>query len=279
MMKPNIRLIYYISKLSGLTSFQIDSQRKIVKKTKKSFYYFVIFGAVIQGLTVFALPHIIFSLQSLYPKESVRLLVLTLEFVFIIIKSTISYSLNLFYNNDIIRLINESMLFKKQLTKVSPVLDFFDHILIREYNVRCIAFLIQVLIILTTLVFFESGVSYVLLNLSWTVTICNHLIQLIVSTVFFYGGLMISSRFLRISNHRFELYILSARNGENIDGTVMSTEIAIFHVEQFGIFFEKFSIFTDKLFHIFGFQILLSIIASAEFTLSSVRIRQLKNII
>lgn len=260
-----------MSKITGLISFQINKRKEFVEETKKSFYYFVIAGAFIQGLSILASCHLYFSLQSSFHNESVRVLVLQWELVFLLFKSLISYSFSLLYHNDTIKLINELISFKKILTKVSPPLQvFFDDILMRQYVVRFVAFVVQAVISLSSLISFDHKMTELGDNLSWTVTIFNHLSGLIVPSMFFYGGLIISSRFLRISNDNLEFFVLSARNGNSIDGTLASTEAAILHLDQFRLFFRKFSVITDQVFHIYGFQILLTLISSAGYTLSSV---------
>lgn len=276
MVKPNIKLMYYISKMSGLISFQINKRSGFVEETKQSFFYFVIFGAFIQGLSILAFHHLYFGLQSSFYNESVRVLVMKWELVFLLFKSLTSYCLGLFYHNDTIELINEFISFEKTLTKVSPLhQDFFDNILMRQYIVRCVAFIVQAVISLSSFIFFDYEMSKLGDNLGWTVTIFNHLSALIIPSMFFYGGLILSSRFLRILNDNLEAYISSTtRNVQCIDDcTVTSTtEAATLHLDQFRLFFRKFCIITDKVFYIYGFQIMLTLMVSAGFTLSSVRV-------
>lgn len=270
-MKSSIKLIYRISQINGLISFQINKDRGFVEETKKSFCHFVIFGAFIQTLSFLASHHLYLSLQSTLYNESVRVFVIKWELSFLFFKSLISFASNLMYHKDTVALINEMILFEKVLEQSSPPLrTFCDYILVKQYVVRCVAFIIQASISLSSFLFFEYKISDLGDNLSWTVTIFNHVTALILTSTFFYGGLIINSRFLRILNDNLELYISSTRNGKIVD-PVASIQEAIFQLDQFSIFFKKFSSLTDKLFHIYGLQILLALMASAGFTLSSVR--------
>lgn len=269
MMKPHIKLIYCISKISGLISFQINKQSGLVEETQSSFSYFVIFGAFIQALTLYAFHHLYFGFLSTFYNEGIRVLVLRWELVLILFKSLTSYSLNLFYHNDTVRLINQMISFGKVLKNVSDRQNFIDDILMRQYIVRYIAFIIQAVISLSSFMFLEYKLSEFRDNLSWTVTVFNHISSLIVPSMSFYGGLIITSRFLRILNDNLEI-LISTNERNVVDGSTVSSDSTIFHLDQFGIFFRKFSSITDKLFHIYQFQILLTLIVSSGFTLSSV---------
>lgn len=269
-MKPSIKVIYYITKVNGLIPFEINLQKSIAQKTKISFCYFLLFGAFIQGFSVISLHYIYLSLQSL-PYEGARLFVIKGELAFAVLKSLISYTFTLLYHNDFVILIKKAISFRKLLAEVTPFEDFYDKTLIREYNTRCVALFIQVVILLSALFFLEYNANNLVVNLSWTQTIYSNIRWLIISTIFIYGGLTISSRFLRLLNNRLESFILSYFNGQDLDRSVSLPEIAGLHLEQFGIFFRKFSTFTNKLLHIFGFQIMLTIFASAESILTTVK--------
>ncbi|KAJ6636297.1 hypothetical protein Bhyg_14885 [Pseudolycoriella hygida] len=49
----------------------------------------------------------------------------------------------------------------------------------------------------------------------------------------------------------------------------MSSDAVVFHLQQFSVFYTKFSDIAEKLFQIFGFQVLLTLAAASAFTLSS----------
>lgn len=268
-MKPKLKWLYYLSKLNGLTSFEINSQHEIVEKTKRSFYHFLIFGFFIQGLTILAY-RTLYQFFSRVHYDEVRILVLKAEHTVQLFKTFMIFFSNLFYHNDITKLINEIILFKKVIVNIAPSQAFFDDILVSQYIVRSVAFLVQVVIMSSSFLLLIYDAKNIAINLSLTVTIYNHFISLIVSSIFFYGGLVTSSRLLRILNNHFEFCVSSTIN-KNVDGSSILTESAIFNLEQFRIFFKIFGSITDKLFRIYGLQILITLVASAAFTLSSVR--------
>lgn len=272
-MKPNVKVLYYLSKINGLIPFQLNVQQEIVEKTKRSFYHFLVFGAIIQGLSICAYITL-YRFFSSFNGNKLRVLVVKWELGVQVFKYFMIFFLTLWHHNDIIKLINESISFKNIITNITPpapLHDFFDDISISQYIGRSVVFFVQVLMNLSSFMIFIYDPSNILVNLSWTINIYNHFCASIVSSIFFYGGFVISSRFVRILNNHFDYCVSSTRNGQNVDGSSMSTESAIFHLEQFGIFFAKFGSITNKLFHIYGFQILLTLVSSTAFTLSSVR--------
>lgn len=271
-MKSNVKVLYYVLKINGLAPFQLNAHRQIVEHTQSSFYYFVIFGAAFQLLSILAFRTLYVFLSELNNTNvrMVRTLVIKGELVVQLWKSFLIFFCNLLYRNDIINLINASILFQKTVGNTAHGPTLFDDILVSQYTGRLIAFLVQIAIIVSNFLLFIFDEFNIGVNLSWTVTIYNHFIALIVSSVFFYGGLVTSSRFLRILNNHLEFCVPTIRSEKNIAGASV-TECATFHLDQFGIFFGRFSAIMNKLFHIYGFQILLTLTASSAFTLSSVR--------
>ncbi len=261
-MKPNLQLIYYITKSIGLTSFEINQQKGCVEKTSKSFAYFVICGACTQVLSLWAFFYLYYSLQANYITETVRLFVFKCEIVTIHVKSLMSSSFNLWYHNDVIKLINEIISLKNILTKVYPHEDFFDDIFTRLFTIRCVLLMVQTSISLSSFLFFEYTMNELGVNLGWTIFTFNHVSNLILPSMFFYAGLIVNSRFLRIVNGSLESM---TRDGKISDKTA-------FQLDQFGIFFEKSGMIADRVFHIFGHQILLTLISSSGFALSSVSV-------
>lgn len=265
-----MKVLYYALKINGLAPFQINSQQGIVKNTKRSFYYYFIFGAVMQVLTIFAYRNL-YLFFSHFEDSNIQTLVIRAEISVQLFKSILVFFFNLLYHNDLTDLINASILFKQIITNITPHQTLFDDILIRQYTVRSVAFVVELFIMLCSFMVIIFDPNKVLNNLSWTVTLYNHFNALLVSSIFFYGGLVTSSRFLRMANNHLEFCIYSIRNRKNADSSSVSNESAMYHLDQFGIFFGKFSSITNKFFHIYGFQILLALLASATYSLTSVR--------
>lgn len=268
-MKPKIRLMFYISKINGLAPFQIHSQRQNVKKTTGSFLYSLIFGSILQVISVMSAYSIFYSFVLGY--RYVVLFVSVGEISFTLARSTVIYLMHMYYHNDIIRLINQSIVMKNILSELRPSEEFFDEILMRQHNARFVTLIVQVLSFVSATTIFDNDYSDDYLSQVMLFLIMyNNAYSSIVSGFFFYGGLMLCTRFFRMLNDCLELMFLSLRN-RKIEGTGISLEGTTFHLEQFGILFTKFSSLTNELFKVFGLQILVSLISSAGLTLSSVR--------
>ncbi len=270
-MKVSVKALYYLLKITGLAPFQFNSQRNIVEKTIGSFCHFLIFGALIHGLTIFVSTDFIAYLNR-YSNKNVRLTVIKGEVGAKGLIEFMIFVVNVVHHNALIKLINESLAFQKMITRTSHPINhtFFDDTLISQYTVRCLALVVQVIVICGSFLVFIYEPGHVTHNLYWIVHIYNHFNELILSSIYIYGGFVTSSRFMRTVNNNFELDILSTRRGNNIDGTPITNESVIFQLVQFEIFFGKFASISNELFRIFGFQILLTLTASAGFTLSSV---------
>lgn len=266
-MKLNGKWIYFIARAFGLIPFKID--KGLAQKTTKSFASFIACGVCFQGLMFGALCHLFFTIESVFPNEAVRLLVIKWELVSLFMKSLISFFFNLWHHNTTIRFVNNIISFKNALMNVYPREDFFDDMFIGQYRVRCVLFIVQVMISLSAIMFLEYKITEIGANLSWMIYSFNHISGLLLPSLFFYVGLIVNCRCLRILNDNFESFVSSVRNGTNFDLAAMDT--AALQLNQFEIFSRQFGIMTDQLFHIYGVQILLTLISSSGFALSSVR--------
>lgn len=125
-------------------------------------------------------------------------------------------------------------------------------------------------------------IDYLMVTFCWIISTYCHFNALIVSSIFFYGGLVVCSRFFRMLNASLEQFLSCVRNRRcNKNGKDISHEEAIFHIEQYGFLYKKTSILSTTFFQIFGF---VSLVSSSELTLTSVsstfaRIIQNKNTI
>lgn len=267
-MKVNINRIYFLSRTFGLLPFRINKQNGFVEKTQKSFATFIAFGVILQGLSFWALWHLYFIIDSIFPNETVRVYVIKWELVFVFIKSLISFAFNLMHHNTAIRLINNGITFKSVLIGVYRA-DFSDDIFVRQYRVRFILFVVQTSISLSTVMFLEYKVTEIYTSLSWMIYTFNHISGLLLPSLFVYMGLIVNSRFLRILNDNFALLVTSMLRNSKNSGWV-SKDTNSLQVVQIGIFFRQVGTVADQIFYIYGVQILLTLISSSLFALSSV---------
>ncbi|XP_037040288.1 uncharacterized protein LOC119077212 [Bradysia coprophila] len=194
-----------------------------------------------------------------------RVVVVKMEIGAQVFKTLMIFALNVLYHKDIIQLINDSISFK-DVTATSQ--SFFDDTLTSQYTIRFVSFFVQFIIMSATFVISVYQPDNDVNNVIWFVAMYNNFNVAIVSSTFVYGGLVTCARFLRILNNNFEICVSSMKNGQNVDGTAISINTAIFDLERFGIFFGKFTSITNKLYHIYGIHILIALAVSTAFTLS-----------
>ncbi|XP_037039383.1 uncharacterized protein LOC119076623 [Bradysia coprophila] len=194
-----------------------------------------------------------------------RVVVVKMEICAQAFKTLMIFALNVLYHKDIIHLINESISFK-DVTATSQ--SFFDDTLTSQYMIRLVYFFVQFLLMSTLFLVSVYSPDDNVHNVIWFVAMYNNFNVGIVSSTFVYGGLVTCSRFLRILNNNFDICVSSTKNGQNVDGTAIATDTAIFDLERLGIFFDKFTSITDTLYRIFGFHTMIVLAVASAFTFS-----------
>lgn len=207
--KDSINFFYKFAKINGLAPFFYSTNPINVSNTRFSSIHSFIFGLLLAVcFLVQGILYISSEYNSSYSTNLQKFVtILTLSFGIIIVICV--YIIQFTKRKSIVSVINEYISLWNLITLRYSKQNFFNSKFHKLYDLRKILLIIQVLFIVIVNGSYLPQIIWIfppIYKLAWIIMIYSHVIISILSSFFYYGGIMTISHFYQILNDHLRLY-------------------------------------------------------------------------
>ncbi len=272
MLRPIIYFVYQFLKVNGLIPFKFNFDKCRASPSLASLVYSIAFTFLLTLMT-----HYVYKLCMLIidmDEDLVDILVLLVDLTTAFSKAFSVFFLQLVQRNKIIESIN-AFIKLCELTFDGDVCDkklifgkFFDSKLRNSCKIKSLSLLIQIIFLTLAYCMYEYNVSLYYTIQNGILILYINIVTTVSISVFYCSGMLFSAQFYHILDKKMKKLVDKSIDG---GGGGSYNEKYVCTIEQISCLYEHVTVFTSKVFNIYAFQIITSLIGIIVWILASVR--------
>lgn len=183
----NHRLLKYtiiFLTLNGFSPFAYDKNVNLVRTTKKLFIYSLVVSIFLAIFIVLGSLYSEYYYYHKYIDEFVVLLIVIFEYLFGAVKAVVFIALNLFYHNEIEKLINKAIKINKLVTKCTAPTSMFNQRIRKIIKIKIFLVFLQIIVTAMTLVPQKT--------FSWFILSYPQILILLTTSIYIFGGMILT---------------------------------------------------------------------------------------